>query len=165
MQLYYSTHWWQNPSQDFVIFPVLYDLLKYRNRRISCHSRLRNIYIESTSTSHDLQMLKWSKMRCWVINTCGFFFVSFSIMRSCWHPNPKGRPTFEKLVQLTDSLLTTEAVSNMTSVIVCANEGLDTLICFQYLRRCKDRDPGLICCCILADLACHSSSSCKSLCF
>ncbi|KAJ7388777.1 hypothetical protein OS493_035744 [Desmophyllum pertusum] len=33
----------------------------------------------------------------------------FSIMRSCWHPNPKGRPTFEKLVQLTDSLLTTEA--------------------------------------------------------
>lgn len=33
----------------------------------------------------------------------------YDIMRSCWHPNPKERPTFGDLVKLIDSLLSAEA--------------------------------------------------------
>ena len=49
-------------------------------------------------------------------------------MRSCWHANPKERPTFGELVKLIDSLLSAEAVSSIWLVCKFSLEFLEFVV-------------------------------------
>ena len=63
-------------------------------------------------------------------------FFSYDIMRSCWRPNPKERPTFGDLVKLIDSLLSAEAVSNIWLVCKISLEFYSRVCSNVNTKRC-----------------------------